>query len=281
MATDALTSSVPSPDADVFYPDSDGKPMGETQIHQEAIIELIVGLKDWFAADPRVYVGGDMFLYYVPGDPKSTVCPDVMVALDVPKIVRRTYKTWEEGGKGPDLVIEVSSRSTRREELRHKFAIYRDDLRVREYFLFDPLQEYLKPPLRGFRLVGDDYEPIPLEDGRLPSEVLGLDLMRVGELVRFVDPTTGQVVLNRLEALAKAHKSSRRQASQLRNVKRTVREQAALLADRELTIREREITIQEQQLSIGQRDLALGHAELERAKLQDEIERLTRKPQPD
>jgi len=38
-------------------------------------------------------------------------------------------------------------------------------LGVREYFIFDPLGDYLSPPLRGYRLVGDEY--IRMEgDGR-------------------------------------------------------------------------------------------------------------------
>ena len=45
-----------------------------------------------------------------------------------------------------------------------------------EYFLFDPRSEYLKPSLRGFRLIAGEYRPIEPIDGRLPSEMLGLHL---------------------------------------------------------------------------------------------------------
>ena len=186
--------------------------MAETQIHQEAMIELIHGLRDHFVDDPEVYVAGNMFLYFVEGDPRRNVSPDVMFIRGVPKTVRDTYKTWEEGGKAPDLVVEVSSKSTRREDLRTKLALYRDELKVREYFLFDPLGEYLKPRFRGFHLIDGDYQSIAVEDGQMASEVLGLDLRAVGETVRLVDPATGRIIPNRLEALDAARAAGHHRA---------------------------------------------------------------------
>ena len=115
---------------------------------------LIHGLQDWFAADPLAYVSGNEFLYFVEGDPRRSRLARRLgrPGIDKCRTFRTSYKTWEEGGKGPDLVVEVSSKSTRREDLRKKFDLYRDELKVREYFLFDPLGEYLKPPLKGYRL---------------------------------------------------------------------------------------------------------------------------------
>ena len=57
---------------------------------------------------------------------------------------RRRYLVWEEG-KGPDVVIEFTSASTEEEDRETKMRIYRDVLRMKEYFLFDPYAEYLEP----------------------------------------------------------------------------------------------------------------------------------------
>lgn len=91
-----------------------------------------------------------MFVYYEEGDPTQVVAPDVFVVKGVPRQKRRTYKVWEEG-KGPDVVIEVSSRKTRREDLGPKKGTY-EMMGVQEYYLFDPLGEYLETPLVGYRL---------------------------------------------------------------------------------------------------------------------------------
>jgi hypothetical protein len=74
-------------------------------------------------------------------------------------------------------------------------------LEVREYFLFDPLEE--RPgvkPLRGHRLADGAYEPIPETDGRMVSEVLGLHLEPAGPQLRLYDPRRGAYLLTTREA---------------------------------------------------------------------------------
>ena len=127
--------------------------MAETELHMEDMIDTIQMLKDHFADQPSVYVWGNLLLYYEEGNPRKQVSPDVLVALRVPKEPKRdTYLVWKEG-KAPDFVVEITSKSTKREDKEKKFAIYRDILKVSEYFLFDPTEDYLDPPLQGFRLV--------------------------------------------------------------------------------------------------------------------------------
>jgi Uma2 family endonuclease len=175
------------------YPDSDGKPMGETARHVWNIVKGLETLDRFFAADPNVYVGGNMFLYYVLGDPNQNVCPDFFFVRGVPKVTqpeRRSYRTWEEDGKGPDAVIEYTSKSTKREDMVTKMALYRDVVKVKEYFLFDPFAEYLRPPFQGYRLVRGDYVDIKLVRGRLPSRVLDLHLESGGDVLRFWNPAT-------------------------------------------------------------------------------------------
>ena len=179
--------------SEVDYPIRDGKPVGETPVHRNILFELVYLLRRRFEADPMAYVSGNMMMYYIQGDKRKHVSPDVFVTLGIPDDGRRrdAYFVWEEG-KGPDLVIELTSKSTRREDQGSKLALYRDVLKVREYFLFDPYGEYLKPPLRGFRLVGGEYEPIEPVEGRLPSEITGLRLEAADQDLRLYDPATGR-----------------------------------------------------------------------------------------
>jgi len=125
--------------ADVFYPESDAAPMGETTNHRDANTGRILSLQDWFADDPPTYVSVDEFLDDVEGQPRFVVSPDVRVVRGIDKTVhRQVSKTWLEGGQGPDLVVELTSKSTRREDQGKNLRIDRDDLKVREDFLFDP-----------------------------------------------------------------------------------------------------------------------------------------------
>jgi Uma2 family endonuclease len=191
----ATVPSVARRDSLPFYIESDGKPMGETPRHGQNIWYVFEPLREWFADVPDVYLAANMFVHYEEGNRNRHVSPDVFVVKGVPKereAERRSYRVWEEANQGLDAVIEVTSKSTRKEDLEVKLPLYRDVLRVKEYFLFDPYREYLDPPLRGFRLARKQYRPIAPRDGRLPSQVLGLHLEAVGEQLRLYDPARKQ-----------------------------------------------------------------------------------------
>jgi Uma2 family endonuclease len=189
-----IQSRTPPVVDDTDYPASDGQPVGETPRHVNNLFYVSYPLSVWFVDDPQVFVAANMFVYYERGNNRRHVSPDVFVSLGIPKETvppRERYLLWEEG-KGPDTVIEFTSPSTADEDLNHKRTIYRDVLRVREYFLFDPTGETLDPPLQGQRLVNGDYQPIQPVNGRLPSEALRLHLEVDGDLLRLWNPLTRQ-----------------------------------------------------------------------------------------
>ena len=181
----------------VHYPESDGKPMGETDEHRDAMIRHIEMLRQYFSGQ-NVYVSGDLLVYYEQGNPKKFVVPDALVVKGVSSRKRRIYKTWVER-KAPNVVIETTSRKTRRKDTKDKAELYAK-LGVNEYFLFDPDQEYLDPPLQGYRLVGTEYERlIPNENGELLSEELGLRLGIGVEHIEFYRVDTGERLLTDAE----------------------------------------------------------------------------------
>ena len=173
----------------VHYPETDGKPMAETDIHYEAVTNTRFALQWYFRDRDDVYVSGNLFVYYEEGNPKKCVAPDVFVVFGVPKKRRRVYLVWEEG-KGLDMVFEFTSRKTRNEDFGRKMDIYRGILGVKELFIFDPLREYMEPPLLGFYRRGERWVREEPKEGRLVSEVLGLEVVMVGEMLRLYDPKT-------------------------------------------------------------------------------------------
>src|SRR5262245_34916129 len=62
---------------DPSYPDSDGKPLAENDLHLTVILTLIETLRDRYAAVPMAYVAGDMLLFYERGNRRRHVAPDV------------------------------------------------------------------------------------------------------------------------------------------------------------------------------------------------------------
>ena len=217
----------------IHYPESDGKPMGETDVHIDVLIYVREALKDYFRAEPQVYVAGNMLLYYEEGNPAACVAPDVFVVQEVAKGERRTYKLWEEG-QPPSVVFEITSRSSRLEDVGTKRALYAM-LGVREYFLYDPLGEYLRPPLQGYRLQQSEYEHmLPGEQGELVSQVLSLEL-RVDEgQLRVVNPSTGERLLTPAEAQSarRAEVEARKAEAAARQAEAAARQAAEARAER-------------------------------------------------
>ncbi len=200
---------------EVYYPESDGKPMAETDLHRDEMFDLIARLQGRYADAPDVYVSGNLLLYYQEGDPRAAVAPDVFVVQGVPKGQRRIYKLWLEGVP-PAVVIEVTSRKTKGEDRRTKRALYAR-LGVAEYFMYDPEAEYLSPPLQGLRLIAGMYQPqVPLADGSLRSERLELDLRLVAGRLELYDVATGARVprlAERVEAERRRAEAERRRAA--------------------------------------------------------------------
>ena len=51
-------------DRRVDYPTSDGEPLGGTDPHRQQILDLIETLQGHFAANPDVYVSGNLLLCF-------------------------------------------------------------------------------------------------------------------------------------------------------------------------------------------------------------------------
>jgi Uma2 family endonuclease len=220
---------------EVEYPESDGKPMAETDFHVKLMLYLLDALHRRFREDRDVYIAGNNFVYFEEGNPSAVVSPDVYVVRGVPSHQRRIYKVWKEG-KAPDLVIELTSRSTHIEDLGNKRAIY-EALGVKEYFIFDPEGD-LDPPFRGFRRKGGTLMPVAPRralDGMavFRSDVLGLELHGRGAVLRWVEPVAGRALPTSLELAQEVEEQTKRTSQAERRAAQATRqaEQAKRRAD--------------------------------------------------
>lgn len=239
-------STIPPPRRvrEIQYPTTDGKPMAETDHHRELMVDLIESLQVYYAEEPRVYVSGNLLLFYEKGNKRKYLSPDVFVVPAVGNHRRVNFLMWEEG-RGPKFVIELTSSSTRKEDTHKKKALYQDVLKVREYFLFDPHGDYLKPSMQGFRLVKGIYQTIPVVEGRLPSLTTGLHLERQGTELRLWDPKTKSWLPTSQEALDSAALSVERAT-----LARQAAERGQQAAERGLLDAQAEIQRLRQQLGV-------------------------------
>jgi Uma2 family endonuclease len=209
---------------EIDYPESDGKPMGETELHRDWTIRIQDILRQRYRGQ-AVYVASDLLLYYEEGSPTKFVVPDCFVVRNCATHLRRTFQTWKEG-RVPDVVIEVTSRSTSRTDMVDKPIIY-EMMGVQEYFLFDPTSDYLESSLQGYRLIDGQFREIPPIDGRLRCLTLGVDLSVHDQALQVIDCETGVVQLTEAEF----EQSARLQAEQGQERERLAKEREQVAAE--------------------------------------------------
>jgi hypothetical protein len=171
--------------------------MAETAIHVRAIMylyDVFEFLLKTIRADLSIYLAADMFLYYQEGNPRANKSPDLMLIKGVDgSYQRRSFKTWVEHAV-PSVIIEVSSKSTWIEDVVMKASLYAR-LGVKEYFIFDPLQEWLPVQLVGFRLENGEFVELTAgEDGGIDCHEMEVRFIPSDDLLLVTDLRTGKDV---------------------------------------------------------------------------------------
>lgn len=180
--------------------DADGYLVSDAMPHNERYLARMFvygpALKEHYRGRGGM-VGADLSMPYVKGSPGKMLSPDLFAAFKAEdRGDRDSYKLWQE--PMPDFVLEDLSPGNWRQDAVDKRELYRR-MGVQEYWMFDETCRRLRDDsgerlgvrLVGYRLHKGEYKRVPANDaGRLPSEVLGLELCVRDDLVRFFDPET-------------------------------------------------------------------------------------------
>jgi len=132
-----LSTIIPKKPPRIIYPETDGNPMAENTKQFRWIVTVKEGLEALFAADPNVFIAGDLLWYPVEGHPEIRVAPDALVAFDRPKGDRGSYLQWQEGGLAPQAVFEIRAPGNTLGEMTRKYRFY-ERYGVDEYYVYDP-----------------------------------------------------------------------------------------------------------------------------------------------
>ncbi len=237
-------------DGGIFYPETDGEPMAASDRHRKEMTRTLDSFEAHFQPKPDVYVSGDIFMYYVKGEPDAVIAPDILISFGLDKKDRPTYKVWEEG-KVPEFVMEFASEKTYDKDLTIKKATYAS-LGIRDYFLFDVQHLYLPVPLMGFSLVDGRYVRISEDSvgGGLHAASLNLDFHVRDEGLGIYDPVAGKWL-------------------------QTAAEIEAARADWEASRADRETAARQQEAARADREASRADsAEAEAAQLREQLARL-------
>jgi Uma2 family endonuclease len=98
----------------------------------------------------------------------------------------------------PCVLFELASKDSWRADLHEKPALYAG-IGIKEYFVFDPENLFVNPPLHSFRTGKGRPVSLNWTEGGLLSKELGLHLQTEGDALRLTDVKTGERLLTRLE----------------------------------------------------------------------------------
>ncbi|MBC8136038.1 MAG: Uma2 family endonuclease [Fibrella sp.] len=124
-------------EGEIFYPESDGKPMADNMTQHRWMSLIFGNLERRYKDDPNVLVCTDLLWYPLQNNRDFNLAPDVMVVFGRPRWERRSYKQWEEDGIAPQVVFEIVSNSNSIHEMFTKVAHYGAS-GVEECYIYDP-----------------------------------------------------------------------------------------------------------------------------------------------
>ena len=160
-------------------PYDDGEPM-ETPNHRWQMNLLCEVFEHAARANghENAFVGGNMAFCYssLQINRNDFESPDVFVVLDaIDNPDRPSWVLWEEDQRTPNVVVELLSPTTEKNDRGPKFRVYEQLLKVDNYFLYDPMDHRFE----GWQLGAQGYEAlIPDADGRLDCRAVGRKLGR-------------------------------------------------------------------------------------------------------
>ena len=224
---------------EVAYPPTDlwsDEPPLESDLHLQQIIILLSCLELLWRERSDYYASGNLTIYYNAEQlKKRDFCgPDFFVVLDTEKRPRKSWVVWGEGGKYPNVIVEILSPSTANIDRNKKKNLYQNTFRTPNYFWFDP--ESLE--LQGFRLIAGQYQAIAAnENGYLWSEQLELYLGIFDRKLRYFT-VDGQLVPTPQEAELE-QRQAKEQIFLEKEQERKAKEQAILEKEQAILEKER------------------------------------------
>jgi len=218
------------------------EPEMESDVHLNQMLVLLNCIRWWWRERKDFYAAGNLSIYYPTRSPKTGRMvrhkltfrgPDFFIVLGAePRKRRNSWVVRDEGGKYPNVIVEILSKSTAATDRGEKKKVYEQIFKTPDYFLFDPLA--LK--LEGYRLDKGRYVAIePDSQGRLWSEELGMFLGVRDEDLRMFLPDGALVPLPAeaaLEEKARAERAEVQRAEQQARAERAEREKAQVEAEK-------------------------------------------------
>lgn len=247
------------PDASHLLSD---EPEMESTLHYVQLALLVATLKWWWRDRSDFFIGANLSIYFSRQQLKTRDFrgPDFFLVRDTHNEPRTSWVVWEEGGKYPDLIIELLSASTEEIDRTIKLDIYQERFRTPEYFWFSP--ETLE--FKGHRLVDGHYQEVLADErGWRWSSVMGLYLGVEAGALRYFTPEGELVPTPEETALRELQRAQ--QAVEYAEQATALAQQAAEHAEQAIRHAEQETQRAEQATQRAEQEAQRAEQETQRA----------------
>jgi Uma2 family endonuclease len=194
--------------------------MGENA-RQFMVCHYLVSLLRWYLRFEKCFVIGNLNIYQTRNRKEYPTTPDVMVVkgIELTEAEISDLKSWQlylPNRPAPNLVFEISSESTWKEDIANKPATYAK-MGAKEYFAHDPVGYWKdeKTDLKGWRNSNGTATKItPNDKGWLWSEELDAWLVSEGDYLRLYDKKDKRI-LTQVENEQTARQKTEKQMAEL------------------------------------------------------------------
>lgn len=159
MATELTQPSAIKWGAHVELIPDDDIPM-ETGWHLFCMQLLIDSIHQYYRGRDDFFAAGNQFIYFNERQARDRDFrgPDFYLVLGAPREpLRQFWYVWQEGGRYPNVIIELTSPGTAHLDRGIKKDTYERVFRTPNYFCYDPATDTLE----GWQLRDNGYEAIP------------------------------------------------------------------------------------------------------------------------
>jgi Uma2 family endonuclease len=108
----------------------------------------------------------------------------------MPNVERSSYLLFREK-VFPQVIFEVASGKTWSSDLDTKFRFY-ESFGAEEYYVFDPEFAYLPSPLMAFHRRDEKFVELEIENNRVFSPRLNLEIVQTENTFRLFNPQTNE-----------------------------------------------------------------------------------------
>ncbi|MGI8640781.1 MAG: hypothetical protein ACR2MG_12655 [Pyrinomonadaceae bacterium] len=172
---------------EVFYPSDENVLKDETDAYRQTFKYLLLSLEVFLSNNPDLNLDANIGVFYEERNLREFVCFDV-VAMNNPRQEKRSsYCTWKDEFK-PQVAFKILKEKNPTKSVNRLEVL--KNVGVKEQYIFDPEYDFFPNGLIAYHLKNGEFEEIKINNSRIFSPALGLEIVDTDKMLRLFNPET-------------------------------------------------------------------------------------------